>query len=785
MSSPSRDGLSSNTTNSNESLTIQKIKESLTGALSDLSKVNDRLTGALPDLSSVKHSIPKPTPENNHHNSENNENSESKNIHSNTPENHTTTTTGNGDNIENGSSNNIKKFSLDSQHLPQYGQLEKLQRDLGYVRDAFDKLKKFEDHVSHPIKAVLHRVDKIVKTVDESSPESFFLDNNVRIALTDLNGIVKKLKVLVPSLQKISTTSSDVRRYWTHDHSSTGNGADALHVFDKLPDLHMNESFRSSYAYKDFQVLYDSLDRTRKLCLLCFALFPENAVVKKRLLIYWWVGEGLLVSSSGSEEPGAVEKSAEDIFEELMVKGFIEPINKKRGLVPDSFKMQSFIRSAIIMFAQEAGFFDFDRKGNPTANFLPSCRACLSEEGSSLQLSAKSDLNQEQLHTLFNVGEPYLNFTLDWFSKMKNVNVLQLGRWQSLAKRRIEVKHHIEVENTEFLKGLRNMKHLKFFSLQGISRIMELPDSICRLTNLRILDLRACHNLEVLPDGIGSLKNLTHLDMSECYLLDRMPKGLELLSELEVLKGFVIGDPKSRSPCTLNDLVNLKKLRKLSINTGWKAFPTDKELTAFQQFKALRKLTIAWGGVSLQAKPDNSAKQDNVTVKSKETGTTNLDNRGDMSKQDIVAAEPATPPAAKKAGIRKTFSRLGTLNLKQHKVTYHASPTLPTELEKLDLQCFPQRTTPNWLMPGTLKNLKKLYIRGGKLRGLGQVQEAKDRWAVETLRLKFLCELKMDWRELCLLFPKLIYLEKVKCPNLIFFPCDESGVWLNENSGTI
>ena len=52
--------------------------------------------------------------------------------------------------------------------------------------------------------------------------------------------------------------------------------------------------------------------------------------------------------------------------------------------------------------------------------------------------------------------------------------------------------------------------------------------------------------------------------------------------------------------------------------------------------------------------------------------------------------------------------------------------------------------TPNWLMPGKLKSLKKLYIRG-KLINLGQMQEENDKWTVEILRLKYLDEFNMEW----------------------------------------
>ena len=184
-----------------------------------------------------------------------------------------------------------------------------------------------------------------------------------------------------------------------------------------------------------------------------------------------------------------------------------------------------------------------------------------------------------------------------WFSRMKNVNVLYMGRWKSSDQHHIvregSLENHIEVESTEFLKGLKIMKCLRLLSLQGVSRIEELPNSIRKITNLRILDLKACHSLDALPDGTALLKKLSHLDISECYLFCK-PKEIASLSELRVLKVFVIGNlessrdnnyqglpkkcfggicaPQMRDSCTLEDLITLKKLRKLSIKTSSKAF---------------------------------------------------------------------------------------------------------------------------------------------------------------------------------------------------------------------
>ncbi|KAI8007236.1 Disease resistance RPP13-like protein 4 [Camellia lanceoleosa] len=179
--------------------------------------------------------------------------------------------------------------------------------------------------------------------------------------------------------------------------------------------------------------------------------------------------------------------------------------------------------------------------------------------------------------------------------KKKTIDLLvDWERWQTSAKQ------PIEVENGDFLNNLGAKKHLRYLSLQGISRITTLP-SIARCVNLEILNLRACHNLESLPSDIGSLRKLTHLDVSQCFLLEGMPKGIEKLSSLQVLKGFVIGHTK-KNLSKLGDLVQLKKLRKLSIQVGSNAVIKEDELEEFKKIITFRVLTISWGKVALASK---------------------------------------------------------------------------------------------------------------------------------------------------------------------------------------
>ncbi|KAI6702310.1 hypothetical protein NL676_011446 [Syzygium grande] len=583
-------------------------------------------------------------------------------------------------------------------------QIERLYRDLGYIKDALDRHRKAEDNVS-----------QLIKELVKQSKDAAFLDSpqtpgaangnseKIQVQLSDLTEIVTKLKLNIP-----------------------------------LPTRYRPRPPMPTGAHK-WPMSLTTLDIRSKQCLLCFAVFPEHAEIKKRFLYYWWVGEGL-IDPSNSED-----KSVGDILEDLVDKGFIQPVVKKRRMVTTSkrYKMLPLIRSMVVILAKEAKFFDFDSRGCPTAKFSECLRSCLVRSKEASWQKEMADPDMEKLRTLVNVNEPYLDFKVDWFSNMKNINCLSLGSWRGSKK------DHIEVENTEFLRGMKCMKHLKFFSLQGISRITELPGSIGKLYNLRILDLRACHNLESLPDEICSLKELTNLDVSGCYLLEYMPKGLGSLVKLEVLMGFVVSDLKSGSYCTVNDLAKLKKLRKLGFRTGRKSFPTEKELRTLQEFNKLRKLTIAWGEDSVSEKVEGAESADDDLIKS------------------------------------KCFAGLFLFTKRTAQNPTTDDPKLPKNLEKLDLICYPSTTPPTWLMPEKLENLKTLYVRGGYLSSilhphhLGQVEEDK-KWKVKTMRLKYLNELTMDWREMRQSFPDLVCLHMVDCPRLTLFPCDKNGVWLKE-----
>ena len=627
--------------------------------------------------------------------------------------------------------------------------------------------------------------------------------------------IPKISKEIMKFKQQISSTDRLNEKLSLSADLLSSTGSKGGSGVQELGNVHQSANFISSSFYEEIQLIFDGLCTTRKFLLSCFTVFPENAVVKRRIFVYWGLGEDKLYSpvtsrkSAGDASSDASvtedknkntpEEIVDRILEEFQEKGLIEAITKKRKQREDvkSYKMHPLVRSAVIQISKLAGFFDYDNKGNVLPHrdwassddppgkqkvvenvLFPQCnRMCLLKAEEHEQFLERkpsepteemskptqiSDTYLENVVTLFNVNEPFPDLELewltklknknknnvgqlnkepsaeDWLSKMKNAQVVCLGSWPGSAK------PHIEVESIEFLKGLTSSK-LRFLSLQGISRITELPDSIGKHGNLVILDLKECHNLEMLPEEIIKLKKLRYLDLSECYLLARMPKGLGALSELQVLKGFVISNPQRKSSGSLDDLKRLRKLRKLTINANSEKFPTPDDLGALHELGeegVLRKLTIAWGA-ELADQEGNGAKR-----------------------EDQNGREGSC------------WKRLIPDTKQQKSKTWNDS--LPGKLEKLDLQCFPLSKA-KWLTPNSLPNLEKLYIRGGNLAALEDLD--KKTWSeVKTLRLKYLHDLKMTWIKMQESFPKLKYLEKVKCPGITLCPCDEHGVWMTDES---
>ncbi|CDY39428.1 BnaAnng05590D [Brassica napus] len=586
--------------------------------------------------------------------------------------------------------------------------IPKLRRNLRLLKEDVVKLQDLRCEVADEVGKHITPLEKLLKKVEKVSSNAV-LTKGMKKDLEDINKKIFNLMCQVPLLP-------NKRRKPGGLDSEGGDGENNGKGIECLPAIHVNEEDLKRLAvFRHVRDKFKNLSSNhKKICLLSFAVFPENQEVNRTMLMYWWIGEGIL------PDEGKPEDVVEAILDEFVKARLIEPVENKRKVDPNSYKMTPFVHSSVVLISKEIKLFDIYRKGEkPTMHKSDLNKVCL-VEGSSSQPEAKAtkmpDVNL--IETVFNVSERFPDFAFKWFSEDQPSAKKKFGPMSKTVFK--TAKRHIEVENPELMRHLKHMTKLRLLSFQGISRIERLDDAVCKLRELIILDLRACYNLEKLPEKIDSLKALTYLDITDCYMIDRMPKRLSWLNNLVVLKGFVVSDANDEEKvCTLAELVHLEKLRKLSITINKGDFSVNDLFLAVEEFKSLEKFKVAWGGINEHKKVETTG--------------------GVVSKQI----------------------------------------QLPKNLKKLDLQCFPDRDLPSWLKPHKLGGLEKLYIKGGtELTGFGkfETEETKE-CKVKVLRLKFLPRFKVEWRELGELFPKLEFLDKYQSPQVSFCPCDGIGIW--------
>ncbi|CAH2046304.1 unnamed protein product [Thlaspi arvense] len=588
----------------------------------------------------------------------------------------------------------------------------KIQDDLGRLKSNLKHVKRLQLDVKFRLDRQLRKLSRVIESANSHGTlRTSVVEDGLEDITKNLSGLMGEVSVL-----------PERRRGKRDDEDWDNNGKGVVW----FPSIHAEEDLKRLAFFRQVKDKFEKLSTDQQICLLSFAVFPENQEVNGTMLMYWWIGEGILPVT----EAEAAAKHILDYFTEI---NLIEPVMDMRKLKPSTYKMNPFVHSSVVLISEEIGLFDIYQKGRkPSMNKSDLKKVCLVEDSSS-QVEAKAKVMEPgDVETVFNVSEKFPDFIFKWFSSMKALRVLYLGRWER-SEREIEVDSH------GLMKDLSSMRKLRFLSFQGITTIRSISPSACKLVKLIILDLRGCYNLEQLPADIHNLKSLIYLDLTSCYALENIPMGLSWLPKLEVLKGFVVADEREFA-CKLSHLWQLPKLRKLSVRVDQKDFGLDKLLDAITDFRVLQKLKVRWGSVNHQRK-----KQPEI----------------DDAKGIFLRSRTFT-------------SRISR---------FRATPSLPLTLKKLDLQRFPGSELPNWLQPENLHHLEKLHL--GSSRHLKRfsdiVPERPSKCSVQVLRLKFLQKLKVDWIELReIYFPKLNFLEINECPRVTLCPCDRDGIWKSD-----
>ncbi|KAJ0081411.1 hypothetical protein Patl1_09765 [Pistacia atlantica] len=314
---------------------------------------------------------------------------------------------------------------------------------------------------------------------------------------------------------------------------------------------------------------------------------------------------------------------------------------------------------------------------------------------------------------MFTVDSRWLGFSSDMDPKLWKKNS-KLRALLLVSSNQVPLNR-----NLEFLKSLRaldfsynkldtveveklwgwisSLKRLGYLNLSGVAGLKEVPSSIQKLRNLQLLVLTECNNLIRVHQSITNLKRLVVLDLGSCRH-QFLPRGLERLSNLRELSGFRLASQANTQSCKLLELEKLVQLRVLRINVNSESEISENEYEVLSHLKNLLVFSID----------------------------------------------------AEDCKDKKIFEMLDRLS---------PSP----RLQELYLRRYRHELMPEWFNPEQLSTLQYLCIENGDLANIKMNPEfevgSSSAWNIEGLCLKFLPNLKEDWKNLELNMPQLRYVE--------------------------
>ncbi|XP_027117862.1 uncharacterized protein LOC113765700 [Coffea eugenioides] len=337
----------------------------------------------------------------------------------------------------------VGRISENSEADPLVLKFKEIEIELGSMKRLFPRIKHWEGKLMEQFRTLEQDIDDDV----------FFKQHD------EANEILNRLERISESVVSVKQLFSAVERQLmdrTRTMPSSGMqfpSEEAVRKDQTMSEewsrLGVEEKIYASEAISNFQKSFDCRESYQlKACSLCLSIFPENSIIKKRPLIYWWIGEGMVTKTSEK----TAEEVGEDVFNELINESFIIP--KFENLSPNinTFIVHPWIRRMLISVAKRLSFFEFTFEFTPSGTPSNGHRRAFLLAGGSDSYSTMT----EDTIMVFNVNDQYLGFKPDWLSKLNRVEVLQLGRWQN------SVKHHIEVENKDLTVESKKKKKVEY-----------------------------------------------------------------------------------------------------------------------------------------------------------------------------------------------------------------------------------------------------------------------------------------------------------------------------------
>ncbi|KAF7850956.1 hypothetical protein BT93_L4813 [Corymbia citriodora subsp. variegata] len=285
---------------------------------------------------------------------------------------------------------------------------------------------------------------------------------------------------------------------------------------------------------------YFHLPSHLRRCFAYCAIFPRDYEIQRDKLIHWWIAEGLVEGKEAKNQWNV----GLNYFNELVNRSLFQ----KSSSNGSQFLMHDLVNdlAKLVVGASHysSGEFEFVDDHNDAslvrhASFLRS--KFIVPERLKIYHRMQGLRSFISLEKQFHTSHVSQKVLCDLLLRLKYLRVLSLSGYYI----------------SEVPDCMGNLRHLRHLDLSH-TYIKKLPMSIVALHNLEALMLQGCHMLIELPEGMEKLINLRFLDITNTSNLRAMPLNIGNLLGLEILSKFVVG---TENGSRLNELKNLKNLQ--------------------------------------------------------------------------------------------------------------------------------------------------------------------------------------------------------------------------------
>ncbi|KAL6657199.1 hypothetical protein ACP70R_004979 [Stipagrostis hirtigluma subsp. patula] len=289
----------------------------------------------------------------------------------------------------------------------------------------------------------------------------------------------------------------------------------------------------------------DDLPHHLKKCFLSCSIYPEDFLIKRKMLIRNWVAQGFV----DDEKPGhrAAEDVADDYLDQLAQRSLMQPVAMNDFGRAKRYLIHDIVRELIIHRSREEdGFFQL-AKCKVTTDYSARIRHLTVDR---CEMDCKSVPKiASSLRSFHSFGS---ELDASFLSRFRLLTVLNLW-FIGLNKL------------PDSVSSLHNLRYLGIRS----TLVEELPKNLGKLQKLQTLDAKLSM-VRRLPSSTAKLKSLRHLILFTRESPDfwtpypgtavGAPEGLESLTSLQTLK-YVQADKKM-----VKSLARLEKMRSLELS---------------------------------------------------------------------------------------------------------------------------------------------------------------------------------------------------------------------------